>query len=179
MDSCASSPVISMPMWFRCSCSVLYLVVMQVLFLFFHGDSIYDCNPSLNDQYGCSSFCTSSFVDDQPWSTCSDWILKCLSSRFAIIISSVVMQSGMSKHDSTALMIMHIPGILLSQSHGCMDSQSAMNSCFPNLYHILMLYLWICNSICCGLSDRLETSFLKIAISNLCSVTILTWKAKQ
>ena len=60
----------------------------------------------------------------------------------AILISSAVMQSGMSLHESIALMVMHMPGIccVLFDSWLCLDSQSAMNNCGPGLYSILMLY---------------------------------------
>ena len=51
---------------------------------------------SLNDQYGCSSFCTSSFVYGQPCNTYSDSLPKSSSSAVAILIPSAVMQSGIS-----------------------------------------------------------------------------------
>ena len=56
------------------------------------------------------------------------------------IISSAVMQSGMSVHD-IAFMIMHIPrSSSLITSGFCLDSQSTINSCGLGLYSILMLY---------------------------------------
>ena len=34
-----------------------------------------------------------------------------------LFISSAIIQSGMSVHDTTALLVMHMPG--MSSSHGC------------------------------------------------------------
>ena len=130
---------------------------------------------SLNYLYGCCSFCTSTFVDGQLWTTCSDRIPKCSSSSITILISSALMQSGMAIHNSIALMIMPIPDIssypFVLQL--CLHSQSAMNSCGPGLYSILMLYWWIHMSILCSLCDRLATS-LEISTSRLRSVITLS-----
>ena len=51
--------------------------------------------------------------------------------------------SGMSIHDSTVLMVMHMPGISLSPYFSCFcpSSQSAMNSYGPGLYKTL----WYCS----------------------------------
>ena len=84
------------------------------------------------------------------------------------------MQSGMSMHDSIALMVMHLPGISSSPfvSWLCLDSQPMMNSYGPGLYSILMLFWSICSSILWSLCDRLPTSFLNIATNGLWSVVI-------
>ena len=112
---------------------------------------------SLNDQYGCNFFCTSAFVDGQPWNTWSERMLRCSLSGVATLITSAFMQSDISVHDYC------IPGISLSLfvSWFCLDSKSAMNSYVSDLCSI-MLYCWICNSILCSLSDRVATSFLKL-----------------
>ena len=62
-------------------------------------------------------FCTSAFVDGQPWSTCSGRRSRCSVSRVAILISSAVKLSGMSMHDSFVIMVMHMPGILSQASN--------------------------------------------------------------
>ena len=74
---------------------------------------------SLNDQYVYRSFCTSGLVDGQTQNMKSDGMSMCSSSSAAIFISSAVMQSGFSVHDCIALMVMNIPGISSSLSHGC------------------------------------------------------------
>ena len=51
---------------------------------------------SLYDQYGCSTFCTSAFVYGQPYNTYSESIPTWSSSGAANLISSDVMQSGIS-----------------------------------------------------------------------------------
>ena len=66
---------------------------------------------SLNDQKSCSSFCTSGFVDSQLHSTCSANALWCSFSRVHSLISSAIMQSGMSVINSIALMVMCMPCI--------------------------------------------------------------------
>ena len=66
---------------------------------------------SLNDQYGCNSFCTPVYVDGQPCSMSSANVLRCLSYGVTSLISSAVMQSGMSIYGSIALMVMYFPGI--------------------------------------------------------------------
>ena len=135
---------------------------------------------SLTIQYGCSSFCTSASVDDQSWSTCSDRMPRCSSSSVAIHISSAVKQSGISVHDSIALIIKHIPGISsLFISHCFWIANLQMNSCGPGLYSILMMYSWMCNIILCSLHDMLATSFSKTVTSSLCSVITLTSWVKQ
>ena len=65
----------------------------------------------LNEQYGCSSICSSDFIDGQPCNTYYDSMPKCLLSRVIILISSTVMHSGISIHDFITFMVMHIPSI--------------------------------------------------------------------
>ena len=80
---------------------------------------------------------------------------------------------------TVALMLMYMPGFLVSVSWLFPDSQSAMNSCGPGLYSIFMLYWWMHNIIPWGLCDRLTTSFfLKIVTSRLWSVITLTYLDK-
>ena len=66
----------------------------------------------------------------------------CSSFNIAILISSADMYSGMSMHDSIVLMMVHMPCISSSLffSRLFLDSQSAMSSCSPGMYSILMLY---------------------------------------
>ena len=100
---------------------------------------------SLNDQYGCSSFCTSAFVNGLPWSTDFDSMPQCSSSSVTLLISSAVMKSGMTMNDSIAFIVMHMPGIFSSLfiSWLILDSQSAMNNCGPGFHSIPMLSWWI------------------------------------
>ena len=132
---------------------------------------------SLKDQYGCTSS-TSASVDGQPCITYTDSMPKCSSARVASLVSSAVMQSGISVHDSTTFMVMHIPGISSSLSCGCAwIAKSTVNSCGPGLYRIPMLYWWMHNNILCYLCDRVTTSFLKIATS--CYHQLSCWLCGQ
>ena len=56
-------------------------------------------------------------MDGQPWSMGSTNALRCSSSRVAILILSVVMQSSMAVNDSIALMVMCVPSIFISVCH--------------------------------------------------------------
>ena len=64
---------------------------------------------------------------------------RCSSSKVTSHISSALMQSGMSVHNSVVIIFILIPGI--SSSHFvlwlCLDGQSAMNSCGTVLCSIL------------------------------------------
>ena len=64
---------------------------------------------------------------------------RCSSSNIAVLISSAVMKSCMSIHDSISLTVMDMPGISSSLfvSWLCEDSQPVMNGCNPGLYRIL------------------------------------------
>ena len=107
---------------------------------------------SLNVQYGCRSFCTSALTVGQPCNTYSDSKLRCSSSMVTDLISSPVMQSGMSMHDY---------GI-----HGYVHSQHFFVSVYLMVvfgwpihyeqlglgwYSILMLYWWMHSYILCSL----------------------------
>ena len=59
------------------------------------------------------------FVAGQLQSISSDRMPMCSSPRVAVLISSAVMHSGISLHDSIALMVKHMPGISLSLFHVC------------------------------------------------------------
>ena len=67
---------------------------------------------------------------------------KCLQSSIAILMSSAVMQSGKSLHDSM-FMVIHMLCISLSLflSWLCLESKSAMNNCGPDWYRTLYLVL--------------------------------------
>ena len=142
-----------------------YLVVMQVWLYFFlwWQSHLWILSHPL---------CISVFMDGQTQSITFAKALRCLSSRDASLISSAAMLSGTSLHDSIALMVICIPDIspLLFVLLLSLDSQSAMNSCGPGLYTILMLYWCICCRILWSLCDRLETSFWNIADISLWSV---------
>ena len=71
---------------------------------------------SLNDQYGHQSFYTSASVNGQPQGMSSDTMPKLLSSNVAILISSDIMQSGMSMHD---LYYGDAHGFYFFWFHGC------------------------------------------------------------
>ena len=68
----------------------------------------------LNDQYGCRCLCTSALIDSQLWSMNSDSMPMCLLSIIANLISSAIMQSGMSVHDSIDLIVIQMPGIAVA-----------------------------------------------------------------
>ena len=70
--------------------------------LSWHGNPILDCYAISEWSMGCSSFCTSALVEDQPLSTSFAKALMYSSSRITFLISSVVMHSGMCVHDSIA-----------------------------------------------------------------------------
>ena len=91
---------------------------------------------SLNDQYFCSSFCTSAFDDDQLWSVSSESMPKCSSSNCATVISSGIM------HGSIAFVVTHMSFISLSPFVAwlCLDTQSVMNNCGPGMCGIHVLY---------------------------------------
>ena len=96
IDSHASNHFFSMPMWFRYSFfNVLsYSDVGTIILLLFMAILLLTAISQLNNQYGCSSFPI--FVDGKPQITYSDRILKHSSSSVANLISSTVMQFGMS-----------------------------------------------------------------------------------
>ena len=89
---------------------------------------------SLNNQYGCRSFCTSALVSGQLQSIHSGSMPKHLSPSVDILISSAVLQSGISKHEFMALMVIHMSEFLcLFVSRLSLDSQSVMNNCCLSL----------------------------------------------
>ena len=101
LDGCVcQQPCFSMAMWFMCSCfsalfcshagTIILLPSMVILSAVVVS--------SLNDQYGCSSFCTSAFVYGQPCNTYSDSIHNCSLSIVTNHISSAVMHSGSFTH---------------------------------------------------------------------------------
>ena len=64
MDSHANSPVFCIPIWLMCSCSsdVFCSTAGTIILLPFISIPAMITISSLNDQYGCSSFCISGFV---------------------------------------------------------------------------------------------------------------------
>ena len=76
----------------------------------------------------------------------SDSMHMCSLSSIVILIFSAVIQSGMSMQKPIVLIVMHIPGIssCLFVEWLCLDSQSAMNTCGPDLYsksYAILVYL--------------------------------------
>ena len=71
------------------------------------------------------------------------------SSGIAIHISSTLLQSSMSIHDTIALMLMHHAWdfFIFVCLMVCLDSMTAINVCGPGMCSILMLYWCILNSI--------------------------------
>ena len=97
---------------------------------------------SLNDQYGCSSFCPSAFIDGQLQSKYSESRLKCTLTRVATLISSAGMQSSVSVHDWYYMDgCAYIWYFFVCMSWLCLGSQSAMNSYGPGLYSISYVVL--------------------------------------
>ena len=172
MDSYASSHVCSLPRWFGCNHFVDTGTIFLLTFMAIPPMIVIS---SLKDQYGCISLCILALVDGQSQSTCSHKMPRCSLSRVATLISSAVMQSGISLLISIILMFMYIPDIssFLFVLCLCPDNWSAMNCCGSCFNSILMLYWWIHNSILCSLCYRLATFFLKIATSYLWSVFTL------
>ena len=92
---------------------------------------------SPNDQFGYLSFCTSALVNGQPWSMSSESMPMCLSPSVAILILPQM-------SCNPCMILLHLCNadvwdFLISMWWLCLDSQSAMNSCGPGLYNILML----------------------------------------
>ena len=112
MDWCTRSLVFSIPVCFTCSCfSSLSCSTVCIILLSIIAMPSMIASSSQNDQYGCRSFYTKAMVNGQPQSMSSNSMHMCLSFSIANLMSSVSMQSGMSIHDSIALMVMHMPGI--------------------------------------------------------------------
>ena len=115
MDSLASRCAFPMPIWLRYSwfsalfcCDAGTIILLPVMVI-----PSMITNYSLNEHYGCMFPPHLDFVGGQQCNTYSDRMPKCSSSRFASL-PSTVMHSGISVHDSTAFMVIHIPGISLS-----------------------------------------------------------------
>ena len=158
MDSCVTSLVLSMPIWFKCccfstpSCSTAcidillsYIAILSMIVI-----------SSLNDQYGGRSFCH------------GVWVLTvclCSLSSVAIPISSGVMQYGISVHDSITLMVMHMPGFLhLCMSHGCVWIASlwwvaVAKACIVLLYYIDAFLIVFSEACVIGLQHFLEDCY--------------------
>ena len=83
MGLCASSLVLLMPIWFRCSCysALSCNDVGTIIIILFMSYPPMIAISSQNNQYSCSSFCTLACVDCQPQSTCSDRMSRCSLSR--------------------------------------------------------------------------------------------------
>ena len=164
MDLCASILVFLIPIWF------MFIVILSVITI-----------SSLNDQYGCGSFCTSALIHGPLCNVHSDSQYRCSSSVLADLISSALVHCGMSMCDSIAFMFMLIPCISLSLfvSWLCLDNQSLMNNWDLDLYSILLLSWWIHSNIPCGLFNKLSTSLPNIATSGLWSVITLTLQVKK
>ena len=79
-----------------------YLFVMQVWLFFFHWwkTCLWLLSYSWMTNMVAVFFCTSVFIDGQPWSMSSAKALSCSSSRVISLISFALMKSVMSVHDS-------------------------------------------------------------------------------
>ena len=91
----------SLPLSFRCSCfSVLPCsVAFIIIILPFTAMSSMIVISSVNDQYSCKSFCTSTLVSSLLFNMSSDTMAMFSSSSVAILTSYAIMQSGMSMND--------------------------------------------------------------------------------
>ena len=116
-----STLVFYMPICFICSCftALFCSIVGMIILLPLMANPTYDCNLIPEWPIQLKFLFNSAFVDCQPWSMSSVNAWKCSFFRVVSIISSVVLQSGMSMHDSIALMVMHMSGICLSHFHAC------------------------------------------------------------
>ena len=123
MHSHSTSLTFPVPMCFRCSCpralSCNTAVIIIIIILSFIAILSMIAISSLNDQCSCRSFDTSVLVDGQPQSMDPDEMSLCSSYSIPNIISSVIMQSGMSIPKSIALMVMPMLGTSLCPFHGC------------------------------------------------------------
>ena len=98
---------------------------------------------SLNDHYVCRSFCTLALVGGQSCNTYSDSMLRFSSSVVTDLISSVVIQSGISMDDCRTFMDMFFPSISLS----VLVLLSCLDRCDLDLHSIHMLYWWMHSNI--------------------------------
>ena len=135
-----------MSMWLMCSCFIALSCndVGIILLLPLRAIPSMIATSSLHEQYSCSSFSISVIGDGKAWSMSSTNALRCSSSRATCLFSSTAMQSGMSMHDTIAVMVMHMPNISSSPfvSWLCLDSQSVMNRC-----GLAYLVFWFCISV--------------------------------
>ena len=133
----------SMSMWLICSwffaltCSDTGMVILPCFDVY----PMYDCYLIPEWPIGLQ-FCLYLSFYGQPTEECSSF-------RVISITFSVVMQSGMSAHDSVAVMVKHMPGIsLFLFFHGCVFIANLLwIVCGPCLYSIMMLSWWIHSSI--------------------------------
>ena len=85
-------PHLSLPIWFLCSqfSTFPWIDAGIIILLPFKAIPWITTISSGNEQYGCISFCTSTFIDGQPCNTYSDSMLRFSSSIVADPISSVM-----------------------------------------------------------------------------------------
>ena len=100
-DSHASSLVFFITLSYMCSCFSTFPWCDTGIIIFVPFKAILSIITisSLNNQYSYRSFCTLAFTDGQAQNTYSDSMLRCSLSIVADLISSTVMQFGMSMHD--------------------------------------------------------------------------------
>ena len=144
MDSCASSLVFSMLMWLMCGWSNTFFcndagIIIFLPFLAIPPMTAISC---LKDQYGCTSFWTSAFVDGYH-------IIHILISHiYAHLLGMVVMfhllasiQGCLYVSIVFMLMLILVTSSSLFSLRLCLDSQSTINSCGPGMNRILVLSL--------------------------------------
>ena len=142
-DSWASILFFSMLIWWICR--FFYCLNLKWCRYDYYSSILWQSHLQLLSHPGMTKRVAVSFVPQfcgcklQSMSTV--YALRCSYFRVTSLISSAVMQSGMSIHDSTVLMVICMPGISSLFLWLCLDSQYAMNSCDPGLYSIPMLNL--------------------------------------
>ena len=137
------------------------------LYSAFHCSAIKDCDLTSELPVMMHLFLYHSTGFCQPWSKSSESITMCSSFSVPVLISSAVIQSDISMHDSIALMVVHIPGISSSLSHSCVWIASLlMNSCSQGLCSIPMffdVFLIVLFEICVIGLQHLSRIFLPVA----------------
>ena len=183
IDLCTSSLVISTPMWLLCSyfnaccCNSFGMMIL----LPFIATPFTTARSTLSVHYGQISWRISLLLNYHLFMMISFSYCRCASISIAYWISQIDIHVGISVVVLISLMPSLMPGISSAffSASFCHDNQPGVKSSWLDLYHVLVVYLFIHNYIHCNLCDKFATAFLKMATSGLWSVIILTALTKQ
>ena len=140
---------------FMCSCSSTHLCRdAGVILLPFIVILSMTAMLSLNGQYGCNSSLSSVLLDGHACIIQGVKSFRLLLSCITCLVSSAIIQSGMSVHISMAMMFKSISRISssLPSLWLYLDCQYTISNYGPDLYRSPISYWWICSSILCGFS---------------------------